>query len=90
MPRIGPNQPWGVERAGTTAYPQWLHAATGVRDEVQSMLASEEGNLQYWIRVPKGAKGTVVVAVDPLLTVIWLVCVSTSLPHAPLTVSDTV
>ncbi|MCY3021085.1 MAG: trehalase family glycosidase [Planctomycetota bacterium] len=63
QPRIGPNDPWGVERAGTTAYPQWLQAATGVREELKSMLASEQGNLQYWIRVPKGAKGTVVVAV---------------------------
>jgi len=52
-----------VERAGTTVYPQWLTGTEGVRDEIKSIMASEQGNLQCWIRVPKGAKGTVVVAV---------------------------
>ena len=55
--------PWTVDVTETIAYPNWLHGGPHVRDEVRSILSSEVGNLQYWIRVAKGAKGQVVVAV---------------------------
>jgi len=60
---IAPGAPWAVDLSKTVAYPDWLQAGPEIRPELRSILSSEAWNLQYWIRVPKGARGTVVVAV---------------------------
>ncbi len=54
---------WTVDATETITYPDWLHGGPQVRPDVRSILSSEVGNLQYWIRATKGAKGQVVVAV---------------------------
>ena len=61
-PPIMPDARWAVEQAHTTAYPDWLRGEPGTRPEVRSVLTSEAGDLQYWIRVPKRARGTIAVA----------------------------
>ena len=61
-PAIAPDAQWAVDKANTIAYPDWLNAP-GVRHELRSILSSEVGNLQYWIRCEKRAKGKIVVAV---------------------------
>ena len=60
---IAPGAAWSVDQSNTLAYPDWLQAGPEIRPELRSILSSEVGKLQYWIRVPKGARGTVVVAV---------------------------
>ena len=62
-PPIAPGAAWAVDKSRTIAYPDWLRAGPEIRPELRSILTSEAGRLQYWIRVPKGARGTVVVAV---------------------------
>ena len=54
---------WTVDTSNTLAYPDWLQLGREFRPELRSILSSEAGNLQYWIRVPKGARGTIAVAV---------------------------
>ena len=62
-PPITPAAAWAVDKSHTVAYPDWLRAGPEIRPELRSILSSEAGHLQFWIRVPKGARGTVVVAV---------------------------
>ena len=62
-PSMAPHAAWTIDRLGTIAYPNWLQTGPEIRPELGSILSSEVGNLQYWIRVPKGARGTVVIAV---------------------------
>jgi hypothetical protein len=54
---------WTVDTSNTLAYPDWLQLGREFRPELRSILSSEAGNLQYWLRVPKGARGTIAVAV---------------------------
>ena len=54
---------WTVDRSQTIPYPAWLNAGPEISDDLKSILASEKGNLEYWIKVSPGAQGQVVVAV---------------------------
>ena len=60
---MAPSAAWTVDRSNTAAYCDWLQLGPEFRPELRSVLCSEAGNLQYWIRVPKGARGTIAVAV---------------------------
>ena len=62
-PLMAPGAAWTVDQSSTINYPDWLRLGPEFRTEVRSILSSEAGNLQYWIRVPKGARGTIAVAV---------------------------
>jgi hypothetical protein len=62
-PAIASGAAWTVDTTNTVAYPDWLRLGREFRPELRSILSSEAGNLQYWIRVPKGSRGTVAVAV---------------------------
>lgn len=62
-PPLAPDAAWTVDKSNTLAYPDWLQIGREFRPELRSILSSEAGNLQYWIRVPKGARGTIAVAV---------------------------
>ena len=60
---MAPGAAWTVDKSNTVAYPDWLRIWNNLRPELRNVLTSEAGNLQYWIRVPKGGRGTIAVAV---------------------------
>ena len=62
-PPMAPGAAWTVDKSRTVVYPDWLRIWNNLRPELRNVLTSEMGNLQYWIRVPKGARGTIAVAV---------------------------
>jgi hypothetical protein len=62
-PPLAPDAAWTADKSNTRTYPDWLHLGREFRPELRSILSSEAGNLQYWIRVAKGARGTIAVAV---------------------------
>jgi len=63
QPPLAPDAAWTVDKSNTLAYPDWLQLGREFRPELRSILSSEAANLQYWIRVPKGVRGTIAVAV---------------------------